>query len=286
MPDTNTPYRFTIGGKEFNFASRTHVMGILNVTPDSFSDGGRFLQSERAVERGLQMAAEGADIIDIGGESSRPGSDPVTEAEEIARVVPIIRRLSHEADVPLSIDTYKASVAEAALDSGAQIINDISGMTFDPRMIELAHRFQATVVLMHMKGTPKTMQQNPMYGNVIREVYEYLNQRFKNAQSHGIQQVIVDPGIGFGKNLQHNLDLMKGLKAFSTIGCPVLVGPSRKAFIGTLLDLPVEERLEGTAAAVAACILNGANIIRVHDVKEMKRVAGVADALKGDVTLI
>jgi dihydropteroate synthase len=185
--------------------------------------------------------------------------------------------------VPLSIDTCKAGVAEAALSVGASIVNDISGMTFDSRMMAVAHRHSATVVLMHMKGTPRTMQLNPQYENVIREVFEFLSIQTDKAREQGINQIIVDPGIGFGKNLEQNLDLMKGLKTFSLLGCPVLVGPSRKSFIGKLLDVPVEGRLEGTAAAVTACIIHGAHIVRVHDIKEMKRVACVADALKGTV---
>ena len=276
-------YRFRIRGIDCDFRSRTHIMGILNVTPDSFSDGGLFFDTTKAVERGLLMVEDGADIIDIGGESTRPGSDPVSEEQEIERVVPVLERLSRMVKIPLSIDTCKAGVAEAALAAGASIVNDISGMTFDPLMMGVAHRHAATVVLMHIKGTPRTMQLNPQYDNVIREVFEFLSIQAQKAREHGIAQIIVDPGIGFGKNLDQNLDLMKGLKTFSLLGCPVLVGPSRKSFIGKLLNLPVEERLEGTAAAVTACILHGAHIVRVHDVKEMKRVACVADALKGNV---
>jgi dihydropteroate synthase len=283
MSSINDQYRFHIRGIDFDFLSRTHIVGILNVTPDSFSDGGLFFDSTKAIEHGLLMVEEGADIIDIGGESTRPGSEPVPEEQEIERVVPVIERLSREVKTPLSIDTCKARVADAALAAGASMINDISGMTFDPQMMSVAHKHAATVVLMHMKGTPRTMQQNPQYDNVIREVFEFLNIQTEKAREHGIRQIIVDPGIGFGKNLGQNLDLMKGLKTFSLLGCPVLVGPSRKSFIGKLLDLPVEERLEGTAAAVTACILHGAHIVRVHDVKQMKRVACVADALKGSV---
>ncbi len=283
MSSINDQYRFNIRGIDFDFLSRTHIMGILNVTPDSFSDGGLYFEPSRAVQRGLQMAEEGADIIDIGGESTRPGSQPVTSIQEAERVVPVIEHLVREVTIPISIDTRKASVAEAALRAGASVVNDISGMTFDPDMMHVVKRHTATLVLMHMKGTPQTMQQNPQYENVIREVFEFLSIQTGKAREHGITQIIVDPGIGFGKDLGQNLDLMKGLKTFSLLDCPVLVGPSRKSFIGKLLDLPVEERLEGTAAAVTACILHGANIIRVHDVKEMKRVACVADALKGNV---
>jgi dihydropteroate synthase len=281
-PPTDDQYCLRINGMDFDFHSRTHLMGVLNVTPDSFSDGGQFLETTKAVERGLQMAEEGADIIDVGGESTRPGSDPVTEEQEIARVAPVIEQLGRALKIPLSIDTWKARVAEAALSAGASIVNDISGMTFDPQMMHVAREHDATVILMHMKGTPRTMQQNPRYENVIREVYEFLSIQVNKAKELGMRQIIVDPGIGFGKTLEHNLDLMKGLQTFGLLGCPVLVGPSRKSFIGKLLDLPVEERIEGTAAAVTACILHGANIVRVHDVKQMKRVACVADALKGN----
>jgi len=255
-------------------------MGILNVTPDSFSDGGRYLDPDLAVARGEQLAAEGADFLDIGGESTRPGSEPLPQADEIRRVVPVIEKLIRRIDIPISIDTYKSGVAKAALDAGAIIVNDISGLTFDPAMLETVVQKKATVVLMHMAGTPKTMQENPAYLNVVNEVRDYLAHQAERAQSAGIKQIIVDPGIGFGKNLDHNLDLMRNLKSASPAGFPILVGPSRKSFIGKILNLTVDERLEGTAAAVAACILRGAHIIRVHDVKEMRRVALVADALK------
>jgi dihydropteroate synthase len=255
-------------------------MGILNVTPDSFSDGGRFFDLERAVERGVELAEQGADFLDIGGESTRPGSDPVSEEEEIRRVVPVIERLSREVRIPLSIDTYKSSVARAALASGACIVNDISGMTFDPAMIETVFDTKATVVLMHILGTPKTMQLKPVYSDVVRDVFQFLERQSSLASDRGIMQIIVDPGLGFGKELRHNFELMKRLGTFEQLGYPILVGPSRKSFIGQVLDLPVDQRLEGTAAAVTACILRGAHIVRVHDVKEMKRVALVADALK------
>ena len=283
MPSIENQYRFQIRGLEFDFLSRTHIMGILNVTPDSFSDGGFYFDTLKAVEHGLRMAEEGADFIDIGGESTRPGSQPVTDALEIARVVPVIERLVREVKIPLSIDTCKSRVAEAALQAGVSIVNDISGMTFDPQMMPVAQRLNATVVLMHIKGTPRTMQLSPQYESVIREVFEFLSTQSAKARERGIRQIIVDPGIGFGKDLGHNLDIIKGLKTFALLGCPLLVGPSRKSFLGKLLDLPVGERLEGSAAAVTACVLHGANIVRVHDVKQMKRVACVADALKGDV---
>ncbi len=255
-------------------------MGILNVTPDSFSDGGKFLDHQSAVEHALRMVEEGADFIDIGGESSRPGSDPISIEEEIRRTVPVIESIASRVSVPISIDTYKSEVARRALEAGATIVNDISAMTMDEQMPEVVARHNATVILMHMKGMPKTMQIEPSYINVVDEVKEYLADRIKLARSFGIEQIIVDPGIGFGKTLQHNLELIKRLSVFRQLGVPVLVGPSRKSFIGTILDLPVEERLEGTAAAVSACVLNGAHIVRVHDVRAMVRVVKVADALK------
>jgi dihydropteroate synthase len=255
-------------------------MGILNVTPDSFSDGGRFFDLEQAVDRGVELAQQGADFLDIGGESTRPGSDPVSEAEEIRRVVPVIERLNREVRIPLSIDTYKSDVARAALAAGACIVNDISGMTYDPLMIGTVSGSRATVVLMHILGTPKTMQLKPVYDDVVRDVFQFLERQSALARENGITQIMVDPGLGFGKELHHNVELMKQLGTFARLGYPIVVGPSRKSFIGKILDLPVDQRLEGTAAAVTACILRGANIVRVHDVKEMKRVAMVADALK------
>lgn len=272
--------KFAFKSQVYDLSARTHIMGVLNVTPDSFFDGGRFFDLERAVERGVDLAEQGADFLDIGGESTRPGSDPVSEEEEIRRVVPVIERLNTEVRIPLSIDTYKSTVARSALAAGACIVNDISGMTFDPAMVETVFDSKATVVLMHVLGTPKTMQVKPVYRDVVGDVFQFLEKQSSLARDRGIMQIIVDPGLGFGKELHHNFELMKRLSTFAQLGYPILVGPSRKSFIGKVLDLPVDERLEGTAAAVTACILRGAHIVRVHDVKEMKRVALVADALK------
>lgn len=255
-------------------------MGVLNVTPDSFSDGGKFYALESALARAREMVDQGADFLDIGGESTRPGSDPVPLEEEIRRVAPIIERLAKDMTVPISIDTYKAKVADAALNSGAVIVNDITGLTFDPGMVDVVVRHHASVVIMHMMGTPKTMQQDPHYEDVTVEIADFLQKQALKARKSGVNQIIIDPGIGFGKKLEHNLELIKRLAELRRSGCPLLIGPSRKSFIGMLLNLPVDQRLEGTAAAVTACILNGANIIRVHDVMEMKRVAIIADALK------
>lgn len=254
-------------------------MGILNVTPDSFADGGRYLEPEAAIAHALRMSLEGADFIDIGGQSSRPGSEPVPLEQELKRVLPVIERLASELTIPLSIDTYRSAVAEEALKAGVSIVNDITGFRSDPKMAEVVSEHGASVVLMHMQGTPKTMQAEPRYDDVVEEVIAYLGEGIKEAREKGIDQIIVDPGIGFGKTLAHNLALLRNLGELRRLECPVLVGPSRKSFIAAILDLPVEERLEGTAAAVAAAVLNGANIVRVHDVKEMKRVACVVDAI-------
>jgi dihydropteroate synthase len=244
-------------------------MVVLNVTPDSFSDGGHFSKLELAVKQGIRMAEEGADIIDVGGESTRPGSDPITIQ-----------------DTPISIDTYRSEVAEKALDAGAEMINDISALRFDPRMKKIATERQVPMVLMHIKGTPKNMQENPYYDDVIQEITNYLQESIQLGMNAGIKKenIIIDPGIGFGKRLQDNLNILKNLKRLFILDCPILVGPSRKSFIGRILDLPVEERLEGSLAALAVSIMNGANIVRVHDVKESKRVAGLVDTiLKGEL---
>jgi len=264
-----------------DFSKRTCLMGILNVTPDSFSDGGRFFDKEAAIRRAYEMVEEGADIIDIGGESTRPGSEPVPLEEEISRTIPVIEALAKNFKVPISIDTYKADVAKRALDAGAAIVNDISGLRFDREMPKVVSQYKVPVVIMHIKGTPKNMQADPQYDALIPEITDYLRASIMLAVKLGIPEdkIIVDPGIGFGKTFDHNLEIIKNLREFTLLEKPVLVGVSRKAFIGKILgDVPASERLEGTAAAVAISILNGANIVRVHDVKEMKRVALVADA--------
>ena len=272
-----TLYRF--GTVEYDLTARTHLMGILNVTPDSFSDGGDFYDPDDALRHAMAMIEEGADFIDIGGESTRPGSETVTVDDELRRVMPVIERLIQLSPVPVSIDTYKSGVAARALDAGAVMVNDISGLHFDADMAGVIARHEASVVLMHIRGTPRTMQADPRYDDVVGEICEYLQEGIRAAERSGIEQMIIDPGIGFGKTPAHNLEIIRRLREFHRLGYPVLVGPSRKSFIGKVLDLPVEERLEGTAAAVAASILNGANVVRVHDVKAMKRVAQVADAI-------
>jgi dihydropteroate synthase len=266
---------------KMDFSSRTHIMGILNVTPDSFSDGGKFFKLDDAVKQGIKMAEEGADIIDVGGESTRPGSNPLTVEEELSRVIPVIEALSKEVDIPISIDTYKARVAKEALDAGAQMMNDISALRVDPEMKKVAAEYDVPIVLMHIKGTPKNMQENPYYEDVIGEITEYLQDSIKIATDAGVDagKIIIDPGIGFGKRLEDNLNILKNLKKFSILGCPILIGCSRKSFIGKILDLSVEERLVGSLAALAVAVMNGANIVRVHDVKESKRVAQMVDTL-------
>jgi len=267
----------------FDFSQRTYIMGILNVTPDSFSDGGSYLHKDVAVERALAMERDGADIIDVGGESTRPGAEKVSVKEEIQRVVPVIEEITKRVRVPVSIDTYKAAVAEAAVSAGATMINDIRGPWFDPLMPSIAASHKIPLVIMHIKGTPENMQKNPVYKSLIPEIMDYLREGIDIAVQAGIpdDRIILDPGIGFGKRVEHNLEIIQRLNEFEGFEKPILLGHSRKSFIGRVLDdLPVMDRLEGTAAAAAIGIFNGANIIRVHDVKEMVRVARVADAIR------
>jgi dihydropteroate synthase len=262
----------------------TRVVGILNVTPDSFSDGGRYTAVEVAVARARQMVEEGADWIDIGGESTRPGSDPVSAEEELRRVLPVLQALDGTLGVPISIDTMKAEVAERALAAGATIVNDISALTADPRMAEVVAAANAGLVLMHMKGTPKTMQQAPDYDDVVRDSLRFLRQQIVAAVAAGVapDKIWIDPGFGFGKTLQHNLQILRRLDEYAATGFPVLIGTSRKSSLGVLLGgAPPEERLEATAATVAIAIRHGASAVRVHDVREMARVARVTDAILG-----
>jgi dihydropteroate synthase len=275
-------YKIDCKGSVLDLGSRTHVMGILNATPDSFSDGGQFAAEDRALAHAREMAAAGADIIDIGGESSRPGALPVTEEEELRRIIPLLERLSAELTVPLSVDTYKSSVARKALEAGAAVINDISGLRFSPDMAKVAADFGAAVVIMHIKGTPRDMQQNPVYRDVVGEVRAYLEEGIELAVRAGVdrEKIMVDPGIGFGKNLEHNLTLLNRLDEFKSLGRPIVLGTSRKKFIGTILDIPVpEQRIDGTAATVALGIERGAAVIRVHDVARMAQVARMTDAI-------
>jgi dihydropteroate synthase len=267
----------------FDFSKKTYIMGILNITPDSFSDGGLFFNKSAAIKQALQLVEDGADIIDIGGESTRPGSETVPPEDEIRRTIPVIAAIAKEINVPISIDTYKASVAQMALDAGASMVNDISGLRFDPEMTKVVSEYKVPVVVMHIKGKPKDMQIDPVYEALIPEVLDYLKGSIRIALDAGIpdDMIVIDPGIGFGKTFEQNLAIIHNLREFTLLEKPVLVGVSRKAFIGKILgDAPPGQRREGTAAAVAVSILNGVNIIRVHDVKEMARVAKVADAIK------
>lgn len=269
----------------FDFTQKTFIMGILNVTTDSFSDGGLFLDKSAAIKRALRMAEDGADIIDIGGESTRPGSEPVTVEEELGRTIPVIEAIAKKIAIPISIDSYKAEVAKRALDAGASMVNDISGLRYDPDMPKVVSAYKVPVVIMHIKGKPKDMQKNPQYEALLPEMLDYLREGIRFASEAGIadDMIVVDPGIGFGKTFEQNLSIIHNLHEFTLLEKPVLVGASRKAFIGKILgDVPPGERLEGTAAAVAISIMNGANIIRVHDVNEMVKVAKVADAIKRD----
>lgn len=263
--------------------SRTQLMGVINVTPDSFSDGGETLDVERAIERGVEMANAGALVLDIGGESTRPGAEPVSAAAEIARVVPVIEGLRERSDALLSVDTTKALVAERACAAGADIINDISGLTFEPDLAAVAAAAGASLIVMHIQGTPLTMQRAPRYADLESEVAGFLEAAVARAVAAGVprERVMVDPGIGFGKRLEHNLALIAGCGALGRrLQRPVLMGVSRKSFLAAITGRPVHERLAGTAAAVCACVLAGAAMVRVHDVAEMRDVVLVADALK------
>ena len=268
-------------GKTLTLGTNTHVMGILNVTPDSFSDGGNYLDVQQAIVHAETMVAEGATLIDIGGESSRPGASPVSVNEELARVLPVVRALADTVDVLLSIDTCKAEVARRALEAGAHVVNDITALCSDPNMAATVAEMEAGVVLMHMKGTPRTMQQAPEYNDVVNEVCAWLKKKIQNAEAQGIapERIIIDPGIGFGKTTKHNLELLKRLSEFRALKKPLLIGTSRKSFIGKILEVPVTERVEGTAATVCWAIAHGADIVRVHDVKANVRAAQMTDAL-------
>ncbi len=267
--------------RTMRLGSRVQVMGIVNATPDSFSDAGLFVSTEAAVQGALRMVEQGADIIDVGGESTRPGSEPVSHEEELARVIPVIERLASQIGVPISIDTYKPEIAEQALQAGASIVNDVTGLA-DERMVKLVAEKSVSIIIMHMKGLPKTMQENPTYEDLMGEISQFFSERAAKALAAGLgyDKIMVDPGIGFGKTLEHNLEIMYRLSEFKSLGYPIVLGPSRKSFIGLALGgLPVDERLEGTAASVAYGIAQGANVVRVHDVKEMVRVAKMTDAI-------
>lgn len=273
---------FHCGRYTLSLNLRTHIMGVLNVTPDSFYSGKRYPEAQAAVDAGLRMADEGADIIDVGGESTRPGAGSLDAEEELRRVLPVVKRLVNETNVPISVDTYKAEVATQVLDAGVDLINDISGLSFDHRLAAVAARYKAPIVISHTKGLPKTMQDDPRYADLVGEIVMALRDGCHQAASQGVpaEQMIVDPGIGFGKTTDHNLRLIKNLSSLRVLGKPILIGVSRKSFLGEVLQVLAEERLHGAMAAVALCVQNGANIVRVHDVKETTHVVRVADAVR------
>jgi len=257
------------------------IMGILNVTPDSFSDGGKYLEKNNAINHALAMIDNGADIIDVGGESTRPFSDPVSLDEEISRVIPVIEGIRKESDVCISIDTTKSEVATAALNSGASLINDVSAMEVDPLMIDVALKFDCPIIIMHMKGNPKSMQDNPQYESLISDIKDYLQERVDFIVSKGInsKKIVIDPGIGFGKTVENNFEIINNLNHFTKMGFPVMLGASRKSFIGISLDLPEEDRLEGSLAANIIGLQNGAKIFRVHDVTETNKAFVIANKI-------
>ena len=279
---SKTHYSIRCRKRTLTLGKRTLLMGVLNVTPDSFSDGGFFYDKEKAIAHGLRMVEEGADIIDIGGESTRPGSKPLELKEELRRVLPVIESLSKEVDVPISIDTYKSTVAQRAIGAGAEIINDISGLHFDPDLAQIAAKEDAPLVLMHIRGTPETMQKDVHYDSLFSEILQYLKDSIQRAESAGLdpRQIIIDPGIGFGKTIQDNLLIIKNLFEFRILGKPILLGTSRKSFIGKILNTEAGDRLEGTLSSIAIGVLNGAHIIRSHDVLQAKKAIAVADAIK------
>jgi len=270
--------KLIIGKKEFNLDEDVLVMGILNVTPDSFYDGGYYFEKDKACRRAETIVKEGAQIIDVGGMSTRPGSLPVGLEEEVERIIPVIEYISKNYDILVSADTYRSEVARRAIAAGAHIINDISGLSMDSNMVKVIAEGDVSVVVMHIKGTPENMQKNPEYEDVVDEIYDYLEDKTGIAIDSGIKhgKIIIDPGIGFGKTLEHNLEILNKVYEFRMLGYPVMVGASRKSFIGNILDLPVEERLEGSLAAAVCSVINGVNILRVHDVAETVRALKIA----------
>ncbi len=279
---SRTHYSVRCRKQKLILGKRTLLMGVLNVTPDSFSDGGVFFDKKKAISHGLGMVEEGADIIDIGGESTRPGSKPIELEEELRRVIPVIESLEKEVDVPISIDTYKSAVAQRAIEAGVQIINDISGLHFDPSLARVAAREDTPLALMHIRGTPETMQKDVHYGSLFSEIIRYLKDSIQMAENAGLDpgQIIIDPGIGFGKTVEDNLQIIKNLYEFRILGKPILLGTSRKSFVGKILNTEVENRLEGTLSSIAIGVFNGAHIIRSHDVLQAKKAIAVADAIR------
>lgn len=274
---------WTLRTRTLRFGRRPLLMGIINVTPDSFSDGGRFLEPNAAIEHGLRLVGEGADILDIGGESTRPYAQAVETSEELRRVMPVVEALVRRAGVPVSIDTSKAAVAQAALDAGAELINDVTGLEGDPKMVEVAIRTQAAVCVMHMQGTPQTMQDRPSYHNVVEEVFAYLAARRNALEAAGISRdrIAVDPGIGFGKTPEHNIELLAQAFRFHSLGCPVLVGHSRKSFIGKVLGNSTPDPIAGTIGVALALARHGVQVLRVHDVDAVRQALVLFEAAGG-----
>ncbi|OGL45948.1 MAG: dihydropteroate synthase, partial [Candidatus Schekmanbacteria bacterium RBG_13_48_7] len=273
---------FFCGNREFIIEREPLIMGVLNITPDSFSDGNLYMNPADAVDRALEMIEEGADIIDIGAESTRPGAYIINEQEELNRILPVLKDLIKRTSVPISVDTYKEEVARTALENGASLINDISGLRTCPGIASLAAKWKASLVIMHMQGTPQNMQDNPSYKDVNREILDFLRERVLFAESEGVEpdHIAIDPGIGFGKTVNHNLEILKNLNQYRSLGKPLLLGPSRKSFIGKILHREVHERLAGTAAVVASSVLTGADILRVHDIRFMKDVIQMTGSIK------
>lgn len=269
-------------GRELRWRDRPLIMGVLNVTPDSFFDGGKYATQEKAIDHALRMVEDGADIIDVGGESSRPFSTPVSIDEEIKRVVPVIEGIRGRSDIPISVDTCKARVAREACRAGADIVNDISGLMHDPRMADTVSALNVQAVIMHMKGTPETMQVEPCYDDVITDISSFFEERIQFAISKGIARgnIVLDPGIGFGKRMEDNLKIIKHLNAFKRFDLPLLVGTSMKSFIGKITAATMKGRAEGTLASIAIAVWNGADVVRVHDVKKAKKIVKLVEAIR------
>lgn len=264
------------------WGKRTYIAGVLNITPDSFSDGGLYFGVDKALRQAERLIEAGADLLDIGGESTRPFSQPVPLEEELSRIIPVIKAIRERFDIPISVDTYKAKVAEEALSAGANLVNDISALRFDPKMAEVVARYQVPVILMHMKGTPQTMQIDPSYEDVIQEIKQFFEQRIEAAERAGIRRehILLDPGIGFGKRLEDNLKIIREVDAFFELGLPVMLGPSRKSFLGQILDKEARERDTGTMAVVALAAFQGVHLVRVHNVEMARDTIKVIQALK------
>lgn len=270
-----------LGNKKLNLMKKVVIMGILNLTPDSFYDKGKYSQKEKALARVEEMISQGADLVDVGGESTRPRAIKVSVEEELKRVIPVIDRIKALFQIPVSIDTYKARVAQEAIEAGADMINDISGLRFDPEMKQVVAQYKVPLVIMHIKGTPGDMQDNPCYDSLMGEIISYLAEGIKIAQEAGIdkEKIVIDPGIGFGKTVKHNLEIIKKLSELKSLGRPILIGVSRKSFIGNILNLPLGERLEGSLAATCLAVSKGARIVRTHDVRETRRVVDLTEAI-------